>query len=310
MPRPLLGDTEVHIDGYIALAGLIVGLAVGLTGMGGGSLMTPVLVLLFGVQPLAAVSSDLVASLIMKPVGAAVHVSRRTVHWPLVGWLALGSVPAAFLGVVFLRSLGHGAAVQNVVQAALGSVLLLCVAGVVLRSAIDRRRHLAGAADDEPALRIRPVLTVAVGAVVGFVLGITSTGSGTLIIVMLLVLYPRLRGSQMVGTDLTQAIPMVGSAAVAHILLGDFKLGLTLSIVTGSIPGVLIGSLFSSRLGTRFIRAALCVVLLVSGLKLLGVPTLDLGIVLLALVTLVPAAWLVVRAGRRSSLAPGSVEAA
>jgi uncharacterized protein len=286
----------VHIDGYIALAGLIVGLAVGLTGMGGGSLMTPVLVLIFGVQPLAAVSSDLVASLIMKPVGAAVHVGRRTVRWALVGWLAMGSVPAAFLGVVFLRSLGHGATVQNVVQAALGSVLLLCVGGVVLRGSIDRRRQRVAAADGEPALRIRPVVTVAIGAVVGFVLGITSTGSGTLIIVMLLVLYPQLRGSQMVGTDLTQAIPMVGSAAAAHILFGDFKLGLTLSIVVGSIPGVLIGSLFSSQLGTRFIRAALCVVLLISGLKLLGVPTLYLGIVLVAVLALVSSAWLVVRA--------------
>jgi uncharacterized protein len=161
-----------------------------------------------------------------------------------------------------------------------------------------------------PALRIRPVLTVAIGAVVGFVLGITSTGSGTLIVVMLLVLYPRLRGSQMVGTDLTQAIPMVGSAAVAHILFGDFKLGLTLSIVVGSVPGVLIGSLFSSRLGTRFIRAALCVVLLVSGLKLLGVPTLDLGVVLLAVLILVPAAWLVVRATGRPSPASTRVGAA
>jgi uncharacterized protein len=301
----------VHIDGYIALAGLIVGLAVGLTGMGGGSLMTPVLVLLFGVQPLAAVSSDLVASLIMKPVGAAVHVGRRTVRWPLVGWLALGSVPTAFLGVVFLRSLGHGAAVQNVVQAALGSVLLLCVGGVLLRAGIDRRRQPAAAASGgEPALRIRPVLTVAIGAAVGFVLGITSTGSGTLIIVMLLVLYPQLRGSQMVGTDLTQAIPMVGSAAVAHILFGDFKLGLTLSIVVGSIPGVLIGSLFSSRLGTRFIRAALCAVLLISGLKLLGVPTLDLGIVLLAVLTLAPGAWLVLRATGWASPASRRVEAA
>jgi uncharacterized membrane protein YfcA len=296
----------VHIDVYVALAGLIVGMAVGLTGMGGGSLMTPILVLLFGVQPLAAVSSDLVASLIMKPLGALVHVSRRTVRWALVGWLALGSVPAAFLGVLFLRSLGHGAVVQNVVQAALGSVLLLCVAGVLLRAAIERRRQLrVGEAEYAAPVTVRPLPTVAIGAGVGFVLGITSTGSGTLIIVMLLMLYPRLRGSQMVGTDLTQAIPMVGSAALAHILFGDFKLGLTLSIVTGSIPGVLIGSLISSQSSTRFIRTALCVVLLVSGLKLLSVPTLDVGIVLLGAVVLVSFAWLLARAGGRLSPASG-----
>lgn len=275
----------MHFDPYVALAGLIVGLAVGLTGMGGGSLMTPILVLIFGVQPLAAVSSDLVASLIMKPVGALVHIRRRTVNWPLAGWLSLGSVPAAFLGVELLRHFGHGAAVQNVVQLALGAVLLLCVAAVLLRTLIERRRERSVPAGEPP--RVRPLATVAIGAAVGFALGITSTGSGTLIIVMLLLLYPRLRGSQMVGTDLTQAIPMVGSAAVAHILFGDFRLGITMSIVAGSIPGVLAGSLISSRSATRFIRAALCVVLLVSGLKLVGVPTLAIGAVLLAAALLV-----------------------
>ena len=286
----------MHIDGYVALAGLIVGVAVGLTGMGGGSLMTPVLVLLFGVQPLAAVSSDLVASLIMKPVGAAVHIGQRTVRWPLVGWLALGSVPASFLGVVFLRRFGHGATVQNIVQLALGSVLLLCVAAVLFRAAIERRRERSAlATGTSKSLHVRPLPTIAIGAGVGFVLGITSTGSGTLIIVTLLLLYPRLRGSQMVGTDLTQAIPMVGSAAVAHILFGDFRLGLTLSIITGSIPGVLIGSLISSRSATRYIRAALCVVLLVSGLKLVNVPTVAIGVALLAAVVVAGVALTVPR---------------
>ena len=207
---------------------------------------------------------------------------------------------------MFLRSLGHGPTVQNVVQAALGSVLLLCVGAVLIRTAIDRRRQVRDVAAGEAAtLRVRPLPTVAIGAAVGFVLGITSTGSGTLIVVMLLMLYPRLRGSQMVGTDLTQAIPMVGSAAVAHILFGDFKLGLTLSIVAGSIPGVLIGSLISSQSSTRFIRAALCVVLLVSGLKLLGVPTLDVGIALLGAVVVVASSRLIGRAGGRR-LSPAS----
>src|SRR5437588_6102634 len=162
----------MHIDGYVALAGLIVGLAVGLTGMGGGSLMTPVLVLLFGVQPLAAVSSDLVASLIMKPLGALVHIGQHTVRWSLAGWLSLGSVPAAFLGVVSLRQFGHGAAVQHVVQLALGSVLLLCVAAVLLRALIERRRQRSLAtADDTTPMHVRPLPTVAIGAGVGFVLG-------------------------------------------------------------------------------------------------------------------------------------------
>jgi len=118
----------VHIDLFVALAGLIVGFAVGLTGMGGGALMTPILVLLFGIAPLAAVSSDLVASLIMKPVGAAVHAGRGTVRWNLAGWLALGSIPSAFLGVVFLKSIGSGSKLQTIVSVALGAVLLVAVA--------------------------------------------------------------------------------------------------------------------------------------------------------------------------------------
>jgi uncharacterized protein len=287
----------VHIDVYIALAGLIVGFAVGLTGMGGGALMTPVLVLIFGVQPLAAVSSDLVASLIMKPVGAMVHVGRRTVSWPLVRWLSMGSVPGALLGVTFLKLLGRGATVQNVVQYALGSVLLVSVMAIAIKWLMNRSSiaRLDEATDDSFA--VRPVATAVVGAIVGFVVGITATGSGTLIIVALLFIYPRLRGSRTVGTDLTQAIPMVGAAALGHVLFGDFKLALTLSIVVGAIPGVLAGSLLSSRGSTTLIRGALCVVLAASGLKLLGVPTAAIGVIALLGVAGVAVAFALGRVG-------------
>jgi uncharacterized membrane protein YfcA len=271
----------VHFEIYVAVAGFIVGLAVGATGMGGGALMTPILVLLFKVQPLAAVSSDLVASLIMKPFGAAIHIGSHTVRWPLVRWLALGSVPAAFLGVLFLRSLGHGRAVQNAVSIALGVSVLLAVGALVVKTLLDRRRGAAPAVRPE-RLRVRPLPTLALGAVVGFIVGITSVGSGTLVVIALLFLYPRLRGSQLVGTDLTQAIPMVAAAALAHIFYGDFQLSLTLSIIAGSIPGVLVGSVLSSRAPTPVIRVALCLVLLVSGLKLVNVPTPDVGIALAA----------------------------
>jgi uncharacterized protein len=287
----------VHIDLYVALAGLIVGFAVGLTGMGGGALMTPILVLLFGIAPLAAVSSDLVASLIMKPVGAAVHAGRGTVRWGLAGWLALGSVPAAFLGVVFLKSLGNAHRIQAIVSAALGSVLLIAVAALLLKMYLDHRtRHRRG----DEQLRVKRLPTLAIGASIGFVVGITSVGSGTLVIVLLLFLYPRLRGSQMVGTDLAQAIPMVGSAALAHIVFGDFKLGLTVSILIGSIPGVLVGAAISSYAPTAFLRGALAAVLLVSGLKLVNVPTLVIGIVLLASVLVLLSVWLANRASGRS----------
>jgi uncharacterized membrane protein YfcA len=288
----------VHIDLYIALAGLIVGFAVGLTGMGGGALMTPILVLLFGITPIAAVSSDLVASLIMKPVGAAVHAGRGTVRWSLAGWLAIGSVPSAFLGVVFLKSLGNATRVEAIVSVALGAVLLLAVGALLFKMYLDHRdRHARGV--DEP-LVIKKLPTLAIGASIGFVVGITSVGSGTLVIVLLLFLYPRLRGSQMVGTDLAQAIPMVGSAALAHIVFGDFKLGLTLSILIGSIPGVLLGAAISSYAPTTFLRGALAAVLLVSGLKLVNVPTLAIGLVLLASVIVLLSAWLWIRASGRT----------
>jgi uncharacterized membrane protein YfcA len=288
----------VHIDLYIALAGLIVGFAVGLTGMGGGALMTPILVLLFGITPIAAVSSDLVASLIMKPVGAAVHAGRGTVRWGLAGWLAIGSVPSAFLGVVFLKSLGNATRVEAIVSVALGAVLLLAVGALLFKMYLDHRdRHARGV--DEPFV-IKKLPTLAIGASIGFVVGITSVGSGTLVIVLLLFLYPRLRGSQMVGTDLAQAIPMVGSAALAHIVFGDFKLGLTLSILIGSIPGVLLGAAISSYAPTTFLRGALAAVLLVSGLKLVNVPTLAIGLVLLASVIVLLSAWLWIRASGRT----------
>jgi hypothetical protein len=288
----------VHIDLYIALAGLIVGIAVGLTGMGGGALMTPVLVLLFHVQPVAAVASDLVASLVMKPVGAAVHAGRGTVRWSLVGWLAIASVPSAFLGVAFLKWVGDGTRIQSIVSVALGAVLLVAVAALGLKMFLDRRSRHAGALDE--TLTVKKLPTLAIGASIGFIVGITSVGSGTLVIVLLLFLYPRLRGSQMVGTDLAQAIPMVGAAAIAHILFGDFKLGLTTSILIGSLPGVLIGATVSSYAPTLFIRGALSAVLLVSGLKLLNVPTLAIGVVLLVSVLALGAAWLRVRIGGRT----------
>mgnify|MGYP001395021913 CR=1 FL=1 len=270
----------MHLDGYVALAGLIVGMAVGLTGMGGGALMTPVLVLVFGVQPLAAVSSDLVASLVMKPVGAAVHAARGTVQWPLVACIAVASVPSAFAGVLLLRTVHDAATVQQLVQAALGAVLLLCVGALITRGLI-RRPTQPQNAPRHVTVELRPVPTLAVGLVVGFIVGITSTGSGTLVIVMLLVLYPQLSTRGLVGTDLVQAIPMVGAAAVAHLLFGDFRLGLTLSIVVGSVPGVLLGSLISSRAmsarATQGVRLALIAVLLLSGLRLLGANAVMLG---------------------------------
>jgi uncharacterized protein len=257
------------IDWAVSLSGCLVGFVVGLTGMGGGALMTPILVLLFGVQPLAAVSSDLVASMVMKPIGGGVHLKRGTVHRTLVLWLMLGSVPAAFAGVLVLKFLGTGPALEQIVRTALGIALLVAVAALSLKGVVQRRRE--SLPPGSGALRVRPLPTVLVGLLGGLVVGMTSVGSGSLMMLLLLALYPRLRLSELVGTDLVQAVPLVAAASVAHLMFGDFQAGLTVSILVGALPGVFFGALLSSRAPDHLIRPALILVLLASSLKLLGV---------------------------------------
>jgi uncharacterized protein len=231
-------DCPCRSTPYVAAAGLLVGLTVGLTGMGGGALMTPLLVLLFKVQPLAAVSSDLVAAVIMKPVGGGVHLRRGTVNFALVRWLMVGSVPAAFAGVLVLRHLGDGAVVQARIKQTLGVALLLAASALAAKALLQARRaalELAGGGSVAARpFRLRPLPTVLIGVVGGLVVGMTSVGSGSLMIVLLLVLYPMLRSSELVGTDLVQAIPLVASAAVGHLLFGDFKLDLTASLCSAA----------------------------------------------------------------------------
>jgi uncharacterized protein len=264
------------IEFPVALAGLFVGLVVGLTGMGGGALMTPVLVLLFGIEPLSAVSSDLVASMFMKPIGAAVHLRRKTVHRALVMWLVLGSVPSAFAGVLMLTSYGGGLALQQSIKMALGTALLVVVCALIIRPLALRARTTP--ASDSP-LAVKPLQTVLIGVVGGLVVGLTSVGSGSLMVMMLLMLYPAIRLSDLVGTDLVQAVPLVASAALAHFFFGDFRLEVTASILLGSIPGIYLGARFSSRAADHVIRPLLVITLTASGLKLLGAGNFSVGIV-------------------------------
>ena len=287
----------MHLNLYVAAAGLFVGFTVGLTGMGGGALMTPLLVLLFKVQPLAAVSSDLVAAVVMKPVGGGVHLRRGTVNLALVRWLVVGSVPAAFAGVLVLRQLGDGAVVQARIKQALGAALLLSAASIAAKGLLQVRtirqaRGMAGGGRGAGrSFRVRPLPTVLVGVGGGLVVGMTSVGSGSLMIVLLLLLYPMLHASDLVGTDLVQAIPLVASAALGHLLFGDIRLDLTASLLVGSVPGVYVGARLSSRANDAVIRPALALVLVASGLKLLGVETLQLGLLVAALITLAVPLW-------------------
>jgi uncharacterized membrane protein YfcA len=291
------------LDPLVAVAGLFVGFVVGLTGMGGGALMTPLLVLLFGVEPLTAVSSDIVASMVMKPVGGGVHWKRGTVHTGLVKWLVLGSVPTAFLGVFVLREFGAGPGLQNLVKEALGIALLVVSTGLILRPLLAKRRKPG---DSDVPFEVKRLPTLLIGVLGGLVVGVTSVGSGSLMIILLLMLYPRLKLSQLVGTDLVQAVPLVASAALGHLLFGEFALGLTGSILIGSLPGVFIGARFSSRAPDYVIRPALIVVLLASSLKLLGAPNALLAVVVPFSVT-VGVVYAVRRArAERSSLLPSS----
>jgi uncharacterized membrane protein YfcA len=266
------------IDWVIAGAGLAVGAVVGLTGMGGGALMTPILVLLFGIPPTVAVASDLAASLFMKPVGALMHMRRGTVNGPLVRYLVLGSVPSAFAGAALINHIGRSAGVDGVIKSLLGGALLVAATATVLKATLGGRRSGPPGSSDVP-IGVKPVPTFIVGILGGFIVGMTSVGSGSLVIVMLMLLYPRLSGSRLVGTDLAQAIPLVGAAALGHFVFGHVHLHLTASLLAGSIPGVAIGAHFSARSADRFIRPVLVVVLVASALKLLGASNPVVGVV-------------------------------
>ncbi|WP_049557331.1 sulfite exporter TauE/SafE family protein [Nonomuraea sp. SBT364] len=282
------------IDLPLIAGSFLVAIVVGLTGMGGGALMTPMMMLFFNVPPLAAVSSDLVASAVMKPVGSVVHLRRGTVNLKLVGWLCAGSVPTAFCGVFLARAF----AVGDGVKYALGVALLLAVAGLAAKALLGDRGGTAEARE----IVVRPIPTLLVGMVGGLVVGVSSVGSGSLIIVALIALYPALKANQLVGTDLVQAVPLVVSAALGHLLFGDFQADLTLSLLIGSIPGVYLGARISSRAPGGLIRAMLAIVLLASALKLLDVPNAVTVVALVAATVVTVAGWRWrVRAAARAS---------
>ena len=292
------------MDPIVALAGLLVGFVVGLTGMGGGALMTPILVLLFKIEPLAAVSSDIVASMIMKPIGGGIHFKRGSVNKELVKWLVMGSIPSAFLGVVLLKTLGQGAALQALVKTSLGVALLVVAFGLVVRPLLARARKPG---DSMAPLQVKKVPTLLIGIAGGLIVGLTSVGSGSLMIIMLLMLYPSFKLSELVGTDLVQAVPLVASAALGHVIFGDFKLALTASILVGAIPGVFIGAQLSSRAPDHVIRPALIIVLLASSSKLLGASNQVAALVVGAAAVAIVAVSVIVNAARRRADAQKSL---
>jgi uncharacterized membrane protein YfcA len=281
----------MHLDPYIVLGSAIIGFLVGMTGAGGGALMTPMLILLFGVQPAAAISSDLVAAVVMRPFGAAVHLRKGTVNLKLVRWMVLGSVPMAFLGTYVLHLMGNAKSAQENIKLALGIALLIGASAMVLRYILDSRsgeRRTSGIHAVVP----RPLPTIAIGMLGGIIVGITSVGSGSLMIIFLLFLYPMLGAKQLVGTDLTQAVPLTVAAALGALAFGHVEFGITTSLIIGSVPAVLIGSMLSSSAPDRYIRPMITFVVAASGLKYVGVGTTALGWILCGILLTAAIAWL------------------
>lgn len=274
-----------------------VGIVVGLTGMGGGALMTPALIFL-GVNPAAAVANDLVAASVNKSVGAAVHWKQGSPNLKLAGYLALGSVPFAFAGGFIVKAVGDEEARTEFLIHAIGVALLLAAGSYALRIYLQLRYVRPGnvVTDVDPA--INPLATVAVGAFGGLLVGITSVGSGSLIMVSLLLLYPRLAAPRLVGTDLVQAVPLVLAAAVGHVLSDGVVWTVLIPLVVGGMPGTFLGARLAGWVSQSVIRRGIVIVLTLTGLKMLGVPPEWVGIIGGGLLLLGPLAWGAIRQRR------------
>lgn len=250
------------------MAGLLVGMLVGLTGVGGGSLMTPLLVLLFGFHPATAVGTDLLYASVTKSVGTVVHHKGRTVDWKIVGGLATGSLPAAIVTLIIMSRIGantaHSPLILNLL---LGGALLLTSFAVFFRPWILR---WAGQHIDAMAASEVSGWTVLLGAALGVLVSITSVGAGALGTTALLILYPKLPVSRIAGSDIAHAVPLTLIAGIGHWFMGSVDFGLMFALLAGSIPGIIVGSLLGSRSSDAVLRPILALTLLVVSVRLLA----------------------------------------
>jgi len=259
------------IDPWLSLGGLFAGVVVGLTGLGGAAIVTPMLLLLFNVPAPVAVSTDLVSAAVMKPVGAAVHIRRKTPYWPVVLWLSMGSVPGVLVGSWLFSLIAESASGEAFLKKTIGAVLLIAVSVTLFRL---RLRKYAHEHDAQPLIFSRGRLAIAgcVGLLVGILVGLTSVGSGTLIAACLLILFPAMLPSRLVGTDIVQAVPMLVAGAIAHAGMGDIDPTILFSLLLGQVPGVFIGARVSSRYNGQELRWLLLVLVGAGGISLLGAP--------------------------------------
>jgi uncharacterized protein len=264
----------------ILAAGFIVGIVVGLTGMGGGALMTPALIFLGVGDAATVVTADLTAAAVYKTGGAIVHSREGSPNLQLAKWLILGSVPCALLGPYLVAWFTDPDNIDMVLKQCIGFALLLAAATYAIRLYVNMRRVRNQGRHGDPNPRIRPIPTLLVGMLGGLLVGITSVGSGSVIMVALLMLYPGLSAVRLVGTDLVQAVPLVLAAAISNIALNGLDWSLTIPLILGSVPGTILGSKLAPRVPQSYIRRGIVIVLTMSGVALLdkaGWPPLGAG---------------------------------
>jgi uncharacterized membrane protein YfcA len=257
--------------GSIVVAGFVVGIVVGLTGMGGGALMTPALIFLGVGNASAVVTADLTAAAISRSAGAATHARQGSPNLRLALWLIIGSVPAALVGPWIVHSLAGGDpdSVDRVLMECIGFALLFAAATYALRIYLNLRRLHGKRPQDDPDPHIRPLVTLAVGALGGLLVGVTSVGAGSVIMIALLMLYPGLSPVRLVGTDLVQAVPLVLAAAASNIVINGLDWHILIPLVVGSTPGTVLGARLAPRVPQSFIRRGIVVVLTMSSIALL-----------------------------------------
>jgi uncharacterized membrane protein YfcA len=259
------------MDWMHTVAGFIVGIVVGMTGVGGGALMTPVLILMFGVSPALAVGTDLWFAAITKTVGGFVHNKRGSVDWQVLRRLCLGSLPTAGLTLYWLYANGIGQLKQGPILTALGCVLVLTAIAIIFKKKTQAWGAKLRSKAPVQFMRLQPGLTVLAGSILGLLVTLTSVGGGALGIVMLVFLYPqRLTPARLVGTDIVHAIPLAVIAGTGYLWMGNLDLLLLTNLLSGSIPGIIIGSRLSAKFSEVQLRIAIAVILTIVGCKLLS----------------------------------------
>ncbi len=257
------------MDWMFTLSGFLVGLIVGVTGVGGGSLMTPLLVLFFGVSPATAVGTDLLYASLTKTVGGWVNGRRGTVDWKVFGLLAMGSLPAAVVTITLLKYLAlDEKTLRGLVTSVLSVALLLTAAVLLLKDQIKKLARRNDGTVYELHHRYLPAATITTGVVIGALVTISSVGAGVLGTVALLFLYPRMPAVKVVGTDIVHAVPLTALAGMGHMALGTVDLVLLGSLLLGSLPGIYIGSHMSAKVPERVLRPVLATMLLIIGIKM------------------------------------------